>query len=244
MVRRKQNVKHKKESITFFFPAYFDEKTIPSLVKETNTILEKSKRDYEIIIIDDNSTDNTSKIADKLAVKMKKVRVIHNKENKGYGGTLTIGFSNAKKNLIGFTDGDGQFEVKNLTKFLKTIEKTDIVIGYRKNRTEGLTRKIFHKSYKIYLFLALGMKLKDPDCGFKLLKRKDFKKIKPNSKSGFFSAEMLYNAQKKGLKIKEIPLKHLPRKFGKSKCFTIKEIFTMGIEVFKMYWKKRRFDYG
>ena len=230
----------KKESVSFFFPAYFDGESIPGLVKEAYAILLKSGRDFEIIVVDDCSPDNTGKIADGLAKEMKNVRVVHNKRNLGYGGALTEGFLSAKKELVGFTDGDGQFSLGNLPKFLDAIEGNDVVVGYRKNRSEGFTRKLFHDCYKLSLLLVLGMDFRDPDCGFKLLRRRHFEKIRPVSGSGFFSAEMLFRAKLAGLRIKEIPVKHLPRRYGQSKCFKPGEIFAMGRDVLAMRFGKSK----
>lgn len=212
------------ESVSFFFPAYYDEKSIPLLVREAHRALAKTKREFEIIVVDDCSPDNTGWVADELSRELSNVRAIHNKRNLGYGGALTVGFSNAKKDLVGFTDGDAQFDVRDLERFLREIEEADIVIGYRINRAEGFQRKLFHDGYKLALRIILGLNLKDPDCGFKMMRTKFFDKIRPNSRSGFFSAEMLCKAKKNKLRIKQIPVKHYNRPFGSSKCFKTKEI--------------------
>ena len=229
----------KKESVSFFFPAYFDAKSIPILTKKTDAILKKTGRKYEIIIVDDGNTDETGKVADMLAKKMLNVRAVHHKKNKGYAGTLTTGFATAKNQLVGYTDGDGQYDIKSLPNLLKEIENADIVTGYRANRAEGFTRVFFHKGYKMVLLAVLGMNFKDPDCGFKLIRKKVLPKIKPSCKSSFFVAEMLYKAKRNGLRIKEIPVKHLPREFGKSKCFKPTEIIAMGKDVLATRFGKK-----
>ena len=206
----------KSESVSFFFPAYYDEKSIPLLVKDFDDALKKSGRDYEILIIDDCSPDNTGKVADELAKKFKKVKVIHHDKNRGYGGALTSGFLNASKDFVGFTDGDGQFNVSELGKFLDNLSGNDLVIGYRLNRAEGFKRAVIQNTFKALLLLLFGLRFKDPDCGFKFIRRKVFGEIAPVSRSGFFSAEMLYRTKKKALKVKEVPVNHLNRKFGSS----------------------------
>jgi glycosyltransferase involved in cell wall biosynthesis len=227
-----------KESVSFFFPAYFDEKSIPLLVKEANAALEKTGRAFEIVIVDDGSPDRTGEVADRLAKEMPHVRAVHHKKNRGYAGALATGFSEAKNELVGYTDGDGQYSIADLPAFLDEIENADIVTGYRANRAEGFTRKLFHSGYKMVLAIVLGMHFKDPDCGFKLMRRKAIPKIRPLSKSSFFVAEMLYRAKKSGFAVKEIPVRHLERRFGSSKCFKPGEIFAMGRDVISMRFGK------
>jgi len=213
------------ESVSFFFPAYYDEKSIPGLARQFHDALKKTGRDFEVIIVDDGSPDNTGKVADQVASKLPKVRVIHHKKNKGYGGALTTGFLNAKKEFAGFTDGDAQYSVKDLGKFLEGIKESDFVIGYREKRVEGFQRKLVQKVYKIFLFLLFGLRVKDPDCSFKMMRTSIFPKIAPVSKTGFFSAELIYRAKKVGLKIKEVPVTHLARPFGTSTFFGFGRLF-------------------
>lgn len=222
------------ESVSFFFPAYYDKKSIPKLVSSFYKTLQKTKRDFEIIIIDDCSPDGTGAVANELAKKFSKVRVIHNPKNLGYGGALFTGFNTAKKDLVGFTDGDAQYSVKDLEKFLKAIDQADLVIGYRVNRAEGISRMIIQNGNKVALFLLFGMRFKDCDCGFKMIRKSVFKKIAPHSKGGFFSAEMVYHAKKNGLKIKEVPVTHLKRPFGKSTFLGWGKIFNFIRDMLKM----------
>lgn len=229
-----------KESVSFFFLAYFDGKSIPKLVRETNAVLKKAGREFEIIVVDDGSPDDTGEVADRLAEEMPNVRVVHHKKNRGYAGTLTTGFLEAKNELVGYTDGDGQYDIRELPRFLEEIGNADIVTGYRANRVEGFTRKVFHDGYRMVLALVLGMHFKDPDCGFKLIRRKVLLKIKPSSKSSFFVAEMLYKAKKNGFVVKEIPVMHLERLYGNSKCFKPKEILAMAKDMLAMRFEKSR----
>ncbi|MBS3058946.1 MAG: glycosyltransferase family 2 protein [Candidatus Diapherotrites archaeon] len=210
--------KTSKESVSFFFPAYFDEKSIPGLVEDFNSSLSKSGREFEIIVVDDCSPDNTGKVADRLAKKFENVRVVHHKKNRGYGGALKSGLSSAKKELIGFTDGDAQFTVEDFPKFLDEIMDADLVIGYRTKRAEGFRRHIIQKCYSLALLLVLSLNVKDPDCAFKLVRRKALNGLTVDSNSGFFSAEFIYRAKKNGLRIKEVPVRHLKRKYGTSRC--------------------------
>ncbi|MCX6799325.1 MAG: glycosyltransferase family 2 protein [Candidatus Diapherotrites archaeon] len=215
------------ESVSFFFPAYMDADSLPGLVRGFHGALQRSGRDFEIIIVHDKSPDNTGEVADALARELPKVRVVHNKRNMGYGGALVVGFNTAKKTLVGFTDGDAQFSAADLQKFFDAIKNADIVVGCRVNRADGNKRAFFGKGYRFCLLLLFGLRLRDPDCGFKMMRGKFFAGIEPVSRSGFFSAEMLVKAKKSGLRIKEVPVRHLPRRYGCSTCFGWGKIFEM-----------------
>ena len=122
-------------SVSVFFPAYYDEKNIGKVVDSAVRVLEELKlKDYEVIIIEDGSPDKTAEVADELAVKYQKVRVIHHEKNMGYGATLKDGFLNAKLDYVFYTDGDNQFDLNELKKFVALIPYSDIVVGYRKKK--------------------------------------------------------------------------------------------------------------
>ena len=222
------------ESVSFFFPAYMDEKSIPLLVKDFHDCLEKTGRDFEIIIVEDHSPDNTGKVADELARKYRRVRVIHHEKNMGYGGVLTTGFSSARKEIVGYTDGDAQFHVEDLPAFLEAIKGADMVIGYKTSRADGLSRRILSRGFKTILRLLFGMRFRDPNCGFKMVRRKFFPVIRPTSQSGFFVAELLCNAQRNNLKVKEIPVSHFKRPFGKSAFLGFGKIFATLKDMFRV----------
>ncbi|MBN1941543.1 MAG: glycosyltransferase family 2 protein [Candidatus Diapherotrites archaeon] len=226
------------KSITIFFPAYYDEKSIPILTKKFHGLLKKTGRQFEIIIVDDGSPDNTGKVADRLAKQFSNVRVIHHPKNRGYGGALISGFTKAKTDLVGFTDGDAQYNVEEFPQFLEAIKEADLVIGFRKKRAEGFSRRFTQKIYKLLLFLLFGITVKDPDCSYKLARRKIFEKIKLTSNSGFISAELIYKAKKNGFRIKQVPVTHLKRPFGNSTFFGLKRIADLRKDIVRVRFKE------
>lgn len=129
-------------SLTAFFPAYYDEGNIGKVVHQCVKVMEEMKlRDYEIIIIEDGSPDKTAEVADELALQYEKVRVIHHEKNLGYGATLKDGFLNAKMEYVFYSDGDNQFDLSELKKFVALLPYTDIVVGYRRDKEYSLYRK-------------------------------------------------------------------------------------------------------
>jgi glycosyltransferase involved in cell wall biosynthesis len=202
-------------TLSVFFPAYYDEKNIEKVVEAAIKVLEELKlKDYEVIIIEDGSPDKTGEVADKLAEKYSKVRVIHHEKNLGYGATLKDGFLNAKLDYVFYSDGDNQFDLNELKKFVALIPYSDMVIGYRKKKQYSTYRKVTSLSYNYVLRYLFGIDYVDVDCAFKVIKTDLFKKIKINSVDAFIDAEILLKAQLLGYTTTEVGVKHLPRMDG------------------------------
>lgn len=220
-------------SLSVFFPAYYDEKNIDKVVHKAIEVLESLHlKDYEVIIIEDGSPDKTGEVADKLAAENPKVRVIHHPKNLGYGATLRDGFINAKMDYVFYTDGDNQFDLDEMKKFVALIPFSDIVVGYRKHKQYSLYRKFTSLCYNYLLRLIFDIHYWDIDCAFKLFKADLFKKIKINSVDAFIDAEIMLKAKLLGYTVTEIGVNHLPRLDGistgarPSVIFrTIKEVF-------------------
>jgi len=220
-------------SVSVFFPAYYDEKNIGKVVDSAVRVLEELKlKDYEVIIIEDGSPDKTAEVADELAVKYQKVRVIHHEKNMGYGATLKDGFLNAKLDYVFYTDGDNQFDLNELKKFVALIPYSDIVVGYRKKKQYSLYRKFTSLCYNYLLKLIFDIHFWDIDCAFKLFKTDLFKKININSVDAFIDAEIMLKAKLLDYSVTEIGVMHLPRVDGISTgarpsviIRTIKEVF-------------------
>lgn len=233
-------------SLSVFFPAYYDEKNIGKVVDAAVIVLEELKlKDYEIIIIEDGSPDKTAEVADALAEKYEKVRVIHHEKNMGYGATLKDGFMNAKLDYVFYTDGDNQFDLDELKKFVALLPYTDIVVGYRKHKQYSLYRKFTSLSYNYLLKLVFGIHYWDIDCAFKLFKTDLFRKIKIDSVDAFIDAEIMLKANLLDYSVTEVGVMHLPRVDGISTgarpsviIGTIKEVFTYRKEYFRELAKK------
>jgi len=202
-------------SLTAFFPAYYDEGNIGKVVHQCVKVMEEMKlRDYEIIIIEDGSPDKTAEVADELALQYEKVRVIHHEKNLGYGATLKDGFLNAKMEYVFYSDGDNQFDLSELKKFVALLPYTDIVVGYRRDKEYSLYRKFTSLCYNYFLRLLFNIHYWDIDCAFKLFKRDLFDKIDIVSVDAFIDAEIMLKAKLAGYSVTEMGVKHLPRLDG------------------------------
>jgi len=233
-------------SLSVFFPAYYDEKNIGKVVDAAVKVLDEMKlKDYEIIIIEDGSPDKTDEVADALALKYDKVRVIHHEKNMGYGATLKDGFLSAKLDYVFYTDGDNQFDLEELKKFVALLPFSDIVVGYRKHKQYSLYRKFTSLCYNYLLKLVFDIHYWDIDCAFKLFKTDLFKKIKIDSVDAFIDAEIMLKANLLDYSVTEVGVMHLPRVDGISTgarpsviVRTIKEVFTYRKEYFAELRKK------
>lgn len=203
--------------LTIFFPFWNEEENIEKTVTTARFVANQVARKWEIIMVDDGSSDNTLKIAQKLAKKDPNFRVISHQPNRGYGAALKAGFDNAQYDYVVFTDGDGQFDFTEITKFIEAIEDADVVIGYRKKRRDKNLWKRLLLMYllKVWDYLLFHFYFKDIDCAFKMFRKDALEKLVPlRSEGALISTEILAKAKRKKLKIKEVGVTHYPRKLG------------------------------
>ncbi len=221
-------------SISVFFPCYNEAENIAPLVDKTLTILSKLTGDFESIIVDDGSTDGTGKVIDTLASDIDTIKAVHHEKNSGYGAALQSGFRAATKELVFYTDGDGQFDIAEMPKLLPMMKQYDIVSCYRINRQEGLIRKINAWAWTKLVCWMFGMKIKDIDCGFKLFKRRIFDNIEIRSTGALIDAEILARATRKGYTVTQAGVHHYPRKTGEQSGANLSVIFRAFKELLKL----------
>lgn len=229
------------DKLSVFLPAYNEEENIKLTTLKVQSVLEKVAGTWEIIIINDGSTDGTLEAAKALVRSDKRIRLINHQKNLGYGATLKSGLYNSRYPWLAFIDSDGQFDFSEIDKFIKKQEETkaDLVIGYYLKRQVPFYRKVNTFLWQVVVFMLFGLRVRDIDCGFKLFSKKVVDKIpKLQSERGaFISTEFLIKAKKKGFKIIEIPVTHYPRVKGFGTGADIKVIISSFIDLFKL-WKK------
>lgn len=230
------------DELSVFFPCYNEEKNIKNTVSKTIPILNKNIKNWEIILINDGSKDNTAKVLEQLKKEYpNNIKIITHNPNRGYGAALKSGLYNSKYNWIAFADSDGQFDFGEITKFIKLQNKTksDIVIGYYLSRQVSKMTIITSKIWEIIVFILFGLKVTDIDCGFKLINKKVVETIpKLEAERGaFISSEFLIKAKKAGFKISEIGVHHYPRTEGKATGRNIKVILKSFSDLFTLWYK-------
>ena len=222
-------------SLSVFFPCFNEQDNIERVVKSAIDVLTALKIDFEIIIVDDGSRDKTGEIADSLAAKDKHIKVVHHSINRGYGAALQSGFKAASKEYVFYTDGDGQFDIRELPMLFKYMADYDIATGYRINRQDNLIRKINAFCWTTMINLLFGMKIKDMDCAFKLYKRRIFDDIKMESTGALINTEIFARARRKGYKIFQLGVHHYPRTAGRQTGAKLKVILRAFKELFNLY---------
>ena len=229
------------DGISVFLPAYNEESNLQKVVSKTKTVLERVADDWELLIINDGSTDSTAEVAEELSNTDKRIRLINHENNKGYGAALASGFYNAKYPWIAFIDSDGQFDFNEITNFIEVQKNTsaDIVIGYYKERKVSFSKIITSKLWELLVFIFFGLKVRDIDCGFKMVSRKVIQKISKleSERGAFISSELLIKAKKAGFKIVEVPVTHYPRTKGEGTGRNINVIIKSFTDLFKL-WRK------
>lgn len=201
--------------LSIFFPFWNEQDNIETVVKKAIPVASKVADKWEVIMVDDGSSDNTLKIAKKLVLANPNLRVISHTPNRGYGAALKEGLTNARYNLIVFNDGDEQFDFREVTRFLEKVDNADIVVGFRKKRIDHPFRHALMTLLKIWDFIFFGFYFRDIDCGFKMFKKSILPKLTPLiSEGAMITTEILARARKAKLRIVEVEVTHYPRKFG------------------------------
>lgn len=224
----------KKYPITIFFPCYNEEQNVERVAREALTVAREISGDFEIIIVNDGSRDRTGEIADHLARENPEIRVIHHGANQGYGAALQSGFKNATKELVFYTDGDGQFKLEEITRLLPLIEKYDIVSGCRINRRDSFMRKANAFMWGALVNALFKFKISDVDSAFKLYRRKIFDEITLESKGALIDTEVLAKARARGYTITEVGVSHYPRLAGEQTGARLSVILRAFKELFKL----------
>jgi glycosyltransferase involved in cell wall biosynthesis len=223
--------------LTVFFPAYNDSGTIASMVVSAVLAASRLTSDFEVLVINDGSRDSTPLIADELARLYPQVRVIHHQGNRGYGGALRSGFANATREWIFYTDGDAQYDPSEMADlWARRGPGVDMVNGYKISRSDPFHRIIIGRVYHHAVKLLFGLKVRDVDCDFRLMRRAIFDRVELAKSSGVICLEMMKKIQDAGFTIVEAPVHHYHRAYGKSQFFNVPRIARTAVDVLTLWW--------
>jgi glycosyltransferase involved in cell wall biosynthesis len=204
--------------LSVFLPFHNEEGNIEAAVKAVLGALWQIPEieEFEVIIVDDGSTDRTKEIALEIVRENAQVRLVSHDTNRGYGAAIMSGFNDARFEYVFFTDGDLQFDISELRDFLPWVPEYGAVIGYRVKRQDNLQRRINTFLWNRFIRAMFGLKVRDIDCAFKLFKTDLVADLPMISGGAMFSAELLIRLKKSGVRFKEIPVTHLSRLHGSS----------------------------
>ncbi len=223
-------------SLSLVLPAYNEAAVIVQAVAEAEAALGQLFTEFEILVVDDGSSDGTAAIVRRNLAASPHTRLLKHAENRGYGAALRTGFEAARSHLIAFTDADCQFDLLDLGNMTRLAEDVPIVAGYRHDRKDSWRRRFYSRGYNVLARAVLGTRVRDCDCALKVFRREALAKLLPESRGFFVNAEMLTRARLLGFELAEVPVTHRPRLGGESKV-SILEIPRTLLTMLNFWWR-------
>ena len=225
--------------LTFFFPAFNEEENVESTVARALAKIGPLVESLEVLIVDDGSTDRTPQLADALAAGDSRVRAFH-QSNRGYGGALRAGFEHAAGDLIGFSDGDLQFDLAEMSILLERLRAAsrpvDAVIGYRRRRRDPVHRVLIAKTYNAIVSVLFGLRVRDIDCAMKLFRREVFVDLPLGAEGPFLSAELLIKLRARDVRVAQVGVTHYPRPAGTNTGASFAKILRTLRDIGRLRW--------
>jgi glycosyltransferase involved in cell wall biosynthesis len=224
-------------SLSVFFPAYNDAPSLPGLLAKTFAALEAHVADYEVIVVDDGSRDDTAAVLERLrGLYSPRLRVVTHPQNRGYGGALRSGFEAATKEFVFYTDGDSQYDVGELPRLLELVgPDTGLVNGYKLERHDPAHRIWIGKTYNFCARLLFGIRIRDIDCDYRLIRRALLERIHLTSTSGTICVELVRKLEMTGCGVVETGVHHYARLYGKSQFFRVRSLATTLYELARLW---------
>ncbi len=224
-------------SISVFFPCYNDSKSIRKLVLNAYKVGSKLTKSFEVIVVDDGSSDGSREVLKKLKEIHKDLKLVFHKKNLGYGAALRSGFKIAKNDLVFYTDGDGQYDVFELPLMDKLMTPdTDFVNGIKLARKDPTYRIAIGNIYSFVARWIFWLPIYDVDCDFRLIRKELIKKIKLKNNSGSICIELVKKAQRAGGNFRQVSIHHYERRFGESQFFQARHLLTTFCELGRLWW--------
>ena len=230
-------------SLTVFFPAYNDAGTISSMVIGAVATARQLTDDFEVVVVNDGSGDATALVLAELSLMCPALRVVTHPRNRGYGAALRTGFASATKEFVFYTDGDAQYDPRELADLWACMTPSvDLVNGYKISRSDPLHRIVIGRLYHHTVKLLFGLRVRDVDCDFRLMRRCIFERVRLEKNSGVICLELMKKIQDAGYHIVEAPVHHFHRAYGKSQFFNVPRIVRTLFDIVKLWralvWRK------
>lgn len=225
-------------SLSIFFPCYNDAGTIGSLVAQADVVAQEFTGDYEIIVVDDGSRDSSRELLVSLQERYPRLKLVFHEVNRGYGGALQSGFRTASKDYVFYTDGDGQYDVFELRRFLPIMQEgVDVVNGYKIARSDPLHRIVIGTTYMRLMRLLFNFHVRDVDCDFRLIRREAVQSVHLEHTSGVICLELVKKLELAGYRFVEFPVHHYHRTYGRSQFFNFRRLFVTGVNILRLWWR-------
>jgi glycosyltransferase involved in cell wall biosynthesis len=225
--------------MSVFLPAHNEEDNIQRVVDGFKAELPKLTDDYEIIVVNDGSSDQTGQIAERMAAADRHVRVVHHSFNQGYGAAVISGMNAASKAYVLLSDGDGQFDPADAALLAAKVRSFDVVVGCRLRRADSVMRRLNGAAWSTLMRLLFGLRITDVDCGFKLFRREILANLDLEAKGALLTTELMAKLAGRGARITEVGVRHLPRLAGQQSGNSLRVITRAFKELIGLYWKLR-----
>jgi len=227
------------EGISAFFPAYNDAPSLPGLLRRTFAALEQATDDFEVIVVNDGSRDETAAVLQQMREELgPRLRIVTHEVNRGYGGALRSGFAAATKDIVFYTDGDGQYDPAEIHLLLEQwAPAMGLVNGYKRLRQDPWHRIVLGNIYNRVARLLFRIRIRDIDCDFRLIRRSLVKNLQLESTSGTICLELVRKIEMSGCQVAEVAVSHYPRLHGRSQFFRWQSLLTTARQFARLYGK-------
>ena len=225
-------------SVSAFFPCYNDAESIAKMVGDVYAALATVVDDFEVIVVNDGSKDNSAQVLDALAAEMPRLRIVHHPVNRGYGGALLSGFAAATKQWVFYTDGDAQYDASEVVGCVRAVRAdTDVVQGWKIGRGDPLYRKFIGRAYHLVVKRLFSLPVRDTDCDFRLIRSTLLERVELHSTSGVICVEMMRKFSRAGATFVEVPVHHYFRPYGRSQFFRLPAIARSARQLLGLWWQ-------
>lgn len=228
-------------SVSAFFPCYNDAKSIGKMVRDVRGGLQARVDDFEIIVVNDGSSDESLNVLKQLSIEIPELRIVDHEVNRGYGGALQSGFHSATKQWVFYTDGDAQYDAGEITVCIDAVTPTtDVVQGWKIGRGDSWYRKIIGRTYHHAVKRLFRLHVRDTDCDFRLINRSILDKVTLASTSGVICVEMMHAFENVGARFVQVPVHHYFRPHGKSQFFRLPAIARSAHQLLELWIRLMR----
>ena len=225
-------------AISAFFPCYNDELAIPKMVRDVHAALAASVADFEIIVVDDGSSDGSVGVLEALRAEVPELRIVVHEANRGYGGALRTGFESATKEWVFYTDGDAQYDASEVVRCIDAASREiDVVQGYKIGRGDSWFRRLIGRTYHHVVRVLFRLRVRDTDCDFRLIRRELLDQVTLTSTSGTICVEMMRRFQDAGARFTEVGVSHHFRPHGRSQFFRLPAIARSVRQLLALWWR-------
>ena len=223
-------------SVSAFFPCYNDALSIGKMVRDVRESLVEAVSDFEIIVVNDGSSDNSLQVLQELQKEVSELRIVNHEVNRGYGGALLSGIAASTKQWVFYTDGDAQYDAREISRCIAAVtESSDVIQGFKIGRGDPLHRRIIGRVYHHSVRLLFRLPVRDTDCDFRLMRKSILDKFRLQSTTGVICVEMMHAFNRVNARFVEVGVSLYHRPHGKSQFFRVPAISRSAVQLLQLW---------